>query len=223
MFAILPLAGLLSGNALAQDTLDIGMLKNEHVTVVQKMLYEKEGALEFGGHLGWMPFDTYTSTPIIAATGGLHLSETLGAEVALSGGYSLKNTNYKLIEGPAYGLSPDAYRYWSSFTANALWTPVYAKLAWRGSRVLHHDFYGLAGIGGSVEQSMMPDGAMAISPTLALGVGARIFLKSGNTLRLQVRDELLREKRVKTVDSQAYFLKQNVALTVGYTVMRKKG
>ena len=73
----------------------------------------------------------------------------------------------------------------------------------------------------SIEQAMMPDGAMAFAPTLGLGVGARIFLNSDRAIRIQVRDELLLEKRIKAVESQANFLKQNVSITVGYSILGK--
>ena len=83
--------GLLSiGTAQAQDAIEVGILQDSDVNVVQKMLYSKDGKLEFGGHLGWMPFDTYTTTPLLNITGTLHRSETAAMEVSIGGGYSLK-------------------------------------------------------------------------------------------------------------------------------------
>lgn len=217
------LAALASGSgAFAQETVDVGVIKNEDVHVVQKLLYPKEGRKELGVHLGWMPFDTYTTTPIASLTAAAHLSETFGVEVAAAGGYSFKNAAYKQLEGPAYGISPDAYRFLGSVLADAQWSPIYAKFNWRGARVLHHDFYGLGGLGLTAEQAMMPDHTMAWAPTAGLGLGARVFLQNGNALRLQIRDDVLIEKREKTEDSKGTFVKQNVAVTVGYAFLGGK-
>ena len=217
------LAGLLlGGTALAQDTVDVGVIKTEDIHVVQKLLYPKAGRTELGLHLGWMPFDTYTTTPLASFTAGKHLSELWGVEVAVAGGYSLKNTTYKQLEGPAYGIAPDAYRFLGSAMVDAQWSPIYAKFNWRGNQIFHHDLYGLAGAGLTVEQAMMPDNSMAFAPTVGLGVGARVFTHKGNAVRVQIRDDLLLEKRVKTVDSKGTFLKQNVAVTVGWSMLGKK-
>lgn len=215
-------AGLaLCGTAFAQETVDVGVIKTEDVHVVQKLLYPKAGRTELGAHLGWMPFDTYTTTPLASLTAGKHLSELWGLELVLAGGYSLKNSTYKQLEGPAYGIAPDAYRFLGSVLVDAQWSPVYAKFNWRGNRIFHHDLYALMGAGLTVEQAMMPDASMAFAPTVGLGVGARVFTHKGNAVRLQVRDDLLLEKRVKTVDSQGTFLKQNVAVTVGWSMLGK--
>ena len=215
--------GLLSiGTAQAQDAIEVGILQDSDVNVVQKMLYSKDGKLEFGGHLGWMPFDTYTTTPILNITGTLHQSETTAMEVSVGGGYSLKNANYKILESPTYGITPDAYRYLANILVDYQYSPVYAKINWLGRRVLHHDLYALAGLGATLEQAIMPDGAIAVAPGLGLGIGTRIFLKNGDALRIQIRDDILYQKRVKTVDSQAWFIKQNVSLSVGYVRLKER-
>jgi outer membrane beta-barrel protein len=211
--------GAAPATALAQETLDVGVLKNSDQAVVQKLLYPKEGTLELGGAVGWMPFDTYTTTPVVALRGVKHLSEELGAEIELSGGYSLKNHNYKLLETPAYGIQPDAYRFLGGVMADVQWSPIYAKMNWMGKNVVHHDVYGIAGLGGALEQAMMPDGTMTFSPGAGLGVGMRFFLGNGSVIRVQLRDDLLAQKRAKTGD---WFLKQNVGLTVGFSKLKAK-
>jgi len=204
-------------SASAQETLDVGVLKNSDRAIVQKLLYPKEGALELGGAVGWMPFDTYTTTPMVAVRGVQHLSEELGAELELSGGYSLKNHNYRLLETPAYGIQPDAYRFLAGLMANLQWSPVYAKMNWMGKNIIHHDVYGIAGVGGALEQAMMPDGSTTFSPGAGLGVGMRFFLGEGRIIRVQLRDDFLAQERVKTED---WFLKQNVSLTVGFSKLK---
>ena len=202
--------------------LDLGVLRNSDIRIVQKQIYQKAGRLECGAFVGWMPFDTFTTTPVAGLQGRMHLSESFAAELSVTGGYSLKNANFKLLEGPAYGITPDAYRFMTSVVADAQWSPIYGKMNWRGKKIVHYDTYGLAGAGLSVEQSMLPDQSMAFPPTVAVGAGMRFFLSQKSALRVQIRDDVLFEKRTKTEDSQAMFIKQNVALTVGYSMLGSK-
>lgn len=223
--AALAAVGLaLSAPAVAQDSpLDLGVLKQSDVKVVQKLLYGKEGRFEFGADLGWIPFDSYTTTPVVGVYGLKHFSEELGVEVAAHGGYSLENFTYKQLTSDAYGIAPDAYGHIADVAADLQWSPIYAKMNWRGNKVLHHDVYGLVGGVLSVEKALMPDGDVAFSPGASVGLGMRFFLNQNSALRVQIRDDLLIQKRVKTADTQGTFLKQNVLLTVGYSRLSKKG
>jgi len=208
--------------AFAQDSpVDVGVIKKSDRSVVQKMLYQKEGRMELGGHLGWMPFDTFTTTPLVAVSGAYHFNEEWGAELAIDGGLALENYSYRLLTSEAYGISPDAYGHMLGVGAHALWSPIYAKFSWRGKKVIHHDVYALGGTAFALEKALMPDGTTAFSPGLALGMGMRFYLNNQSTLRVQVKDDLLLQNRVKTEESQSKFLKQNVAVTVGYTRLLK--
>ena len=208
---LLLLAGLPSV-AHAQETIDLGVVKESDISVVQKLLYPKDGRSEIAVHLGLMPFDTYTTTPVLHVTYGSFLSETFGWEAMVGGGYGLKNASYLELESPAYAVSPDAYRYLAEVWGGVEWVPVYAKLNLAGARVIHHDIYFLGGGGLTIEQAFLPDHAIAPSPMVGLGMGARLFLKNGMTVRFQLRDDVLFQHRVKT---QSNHVKQNVALTVG--------
>lgn len=211
---------IFSLNASAQDTIDIGVLKDSEISVVQDLLYPKAKASELGGHLGMMPFDAFTLTPKAEFTYGKHLSETLGWEVAVGGGYSLKNRSYKTLESASYGITPDAYRYLGSVIGDVQYSPVYAKMNVLDT-ILHHDIFLIGGGGLTIEQSFMPDKDMSFSPTLALGIGARIFLPTGGIVRVQLRDDIMIQSRAKTQETQGSFLKQNTLLSVGYTLLRR--
>jgi len=204
--------------ASAQDAIDVGVLRNSDITVVQKMLYSKKGRNEVGAHFGLMPFDAYTTTPQVLISAEMHQPEVFAAGVQIGGGYSLKNATMRELEGPAYGIVPDAYRYLGSVIGNVQWSPIYAKMNWQGERVYHHDIFLLGGAGLTIEQAFMPDQSIAVAPTVAAGIGARIFTSTGNTIRVQLVDNILLEKRVKTADSQSLFIKQNAAISVGYTM-----
>ena len=226
MFASIAL--VLIGAAVGQDSVpppggpvDIGIVRDSDISVVQKLKYAKDGRTEFGIHAGVMPFDAYTFTPMAALSFGMHTSEAWMWEVALGGGYSLKNGTYKTLEGPAYGAAPDAYGYLGSALITAQWSPIYAKMNWQGNAVVHHDVYLLGGAGATLEQALLPDNSTAVAPTVALGLGFRLFLGEKNALRIQLQDNVLYEKRTKTEETQPYFIKQNVAVTVGYTFLGK--
>ena len=212
------LAAALSAPASAQETVDVGVIHPSDINVVQNLLYPKKDKKEFGLHVGAMPFDAYTITPMASLTGAMHTSESWGFELALGGGYGLKNQAYRELEGPAYAISPDAYRYLGSALIDAQWSPIYAKMNWQGNRVFHNDFYGLAGAGLTVEQAILPDNALAFAPTVGLGLGTRIFLSKSAALRVQIRDDVLAESRVKTGD---LFIKQNVGVSVGLVKLKE--
>jgi hypothetical protein len=69
---------------------------------------------------------------------------------------------------------------------------------------------------------MLPDASTSFPPGISLGVGMRFFLSQKSALRVQLRDDILFEKREKTEDSQSLFIKQNVGLTVGYSLLGSK-
>jgi outer membrane beta-barrel protein len=201
----------------ATGTVDIGVLADSDIRVVQKVLYTKEDRTELGAHLGIMPFDGFTFAPQLAVTGAIHPSETFGLEVQVGGGYGFKTARYALLESPSYGVAVEAYRYLASATATAQWAPVYAKMN-LGGKILHHDVYALAGAGLTVEQSVLPGGAIALAPTVPIGVGTRVWVGKTTALRFELRDNLMIERRAQ---SQTTAFKQNVALSVGVSTVGK--
>lgn len=220
--AILGLGVLLPGLALAEEPtakpLDLGMLKDREVSVVQKMLYPMSKRTEIGLHVGVLPLDAYTIAPMGNLTFGKHFSERVGAELALGGGYGFKTGTYKEMESPTYGIAPEAYRFLGRAVASLEWTPIYAKMNWKGTKVLHHNVYGVVGAGGSVEQSVLPSADIVICPTISAGAGMRVFTGKNSALRAEVRDDVLLERHVIAGDMG---IKQNVAFTLGLTFLSK--
>ncbi len=203
--------------AQAQQTIDIGVLRDNDVKVVQKLLYPKAKRMEFGGGLGWMPFDAYTTTPVFSGTAGYHFQESIGTELFLMAGIPMKNGTMKELEGPAYGVAPDAYGFQGAVMADFQWSPIYAKMNWMGRKVVHYDVFMSTGLGLTFERSMLPDKTKATAPTLGLGLGSRLFTGKGWALRFHLRDDIIREYRLKTADTKAWFLKQNVSLNIGFS------
>ena len=206
---------LLASLALADEPVDIGVLKNSDIRVVQKVLYKKEGRLELGAGLGVMPFDGFTVAPQLALSGTMHLSEKIGVELQVGGGYGLKTARYELLESAAYGVAVEAYRYLASVEADLQWTPIYAKMNLGNGTILHHDVYALLGAGLTLEQSVFPSADLAFAPTFPVGIGARIFLSDKLALKAEFRDNLMYEYRAT---SQTGAFKQNPAVMVGISM-----
>lgn len=210
---------ILAASALAESPVDLGVLQDSDVRVVQKVLYPKEKRTELGVHVGALPFDPFTVAPQVAATAGYHLSETLGAEVQLGAGYGLKTGQYKYLAGEEFGVAYEAYRYLASLQVDAQWSPIYAKMNLGNGVILHHDVYFLVGLGATLEQAVFPSGDFTVAPTFPVGVGMRVFRGERGAVRVELRDNLMIERRAQ---SQTTHFKQNAAVTVGYTLLGKK-
>jgi outer membrane beta-barrel protein len=215
----------MSQAALAQDSgvnaVDLGVLQNSELHVVQKMLYSKEGKTEVSISAGLIPFDPYTTAPKVELTFGKHLSESLGWAVQLGLGYGLKSRAYRELDSAAYGKVPEAYRYLGSITAGVQLSPIYAKLAWQGEKIYHHDIYIPIVAGLTVERLAEPQlaetslEAFAFGPTVGAGVGARVFLPSGQMIRVEARDDIVVQRRQA---SDSWRIKQNFGIYVGISL-----
>ena len=204
--------------AFSQDTVEIGVIRDEDIHVVQRMLYPKEQRSELGLHLGVMPFDAYLTTPNGQLTFDYHLNEGLAIAVAAGGGYGLSTPTLTELQSPVYNVSPDAYRYLGSALVGVQWSPIYAKMNLNGARVVHYDLYATAKGGVSYEQSILPKGGSTMAPTISLGLGSRFFTAGRATIRAEVRDDVLIEPRQLTSD---IYIKQNINMLVGVTLLSK--
>jgi outer membrane beta-barrel protein len=214
MFYALTTLLLLTAPSQAQDTLEIGVIRNDDIHVVQRMLYPKANRSEFGLHVGLMPFDPYLTTPNLQVSYTKHIKERLGISVVAGGGYGLKTGAYRTLESPAFSVAPYAYRYLGSLLAGVEWAPIYAKMNVDGANIVHYDIYGAARLGVTAEQSVVPAGGFAVGPTLSPAIGSRLFLGERTTLRVEFRDDVLVERRKLT---QSTHIKQNANVTVGMT------
>jgi outer membrane beta-barrel protein len=200
------------GLALAQDTVDIGVIRDEDITVVQKLIYPKDNRTEFGLHLGVMPFDAYLTTPNAQISFNSHFNEKVSLSFIGGGGWGFKTGTYKTLESPAFGVAPYAYRYLGSALIGLEWSPIYAKLNWQGGRVVHFDVYLAGRVGATLEQSVIPAGGWGIGPTASPGIGGRFFIGKSTAVRAELRDDLLFEYRELT---SSWEFKQNANVTLG--------
>jgi len=207
-----------SGLAIAQETVEIGVIRDEDITVVQRMLYPKVDRNEMGIHLGIMPFDPYLTTPNAQFTFTRHLTDKVGFSAVAGGGYGFKTNVYKLLESPTFGVAPYAYRYLGALLVGVEYSPIYAKMNLNGARVYHFDLYGVARGGLTVEQSVLPDGDLAFGPTLSPGLGMRLFVGKNTALRVEFRDDVVIERRSIT---QSTHVKQNANVSFGLVFLSK--
>lgn len=212
------ISALLLSTAFAQETLDLGRISDDDITVVQKVLFPKEGRTELGVHLGVMPFDPFLVTPNLQLSFESHQSDRLALSVLVGGGYGLQNSVARQLGSPAYGVRPFAYRYLGSALAGVQYAPVYAKMNLNGANVVHFDIYGTLRGGLTLERSIIPDGSFALGPTVSPGVGMRFWWKANTALRFEVRDDVLLERRALT---RSWHIKQNAGITLGITTLSK--
>lgn len=206
---------LASTAAMAQDTVEIGVLKDSEMRVVQDILHPKDGATEIGFHVGWMPFDPLVTTPELQISFDKHLSEEVSVSVLVGGGYGMKTARYRELEEPPVGVAPYAFRYLASALAGVEWSPVYAKAALGGKKVVHFDIYGVARGGATLEQSVIPGGGITVAPTVSLGIGSRVFTGKSGAIRIEFRDDLMVQYRKAT---SSWNFKQNAGFTIGYSM-----
>ncbi len=209
-------AWLITTLALAQEALDVGVIRESDMAVVQKNLYPKAGRTEVSIQAGVMPFDAWLTTPNLQLGFDYHTSETIALSAAFGGGYGFKTAPYRELESPAFGAAPYAFRYLGSALVGAEWSPVYAKMAWNGAKVVHFDIFGTARGGVSVESSVIPAGGLAIAPTLSPGLGMRFFVGEKLAIRAEFRDDLLLEYRSIT---ESFALKQNANVSLGVSIL----
>lgn len=215
--SLIGLMGLTTA-AQAQEMVEIGALRNDDIAVVQDVLYPKAKRSEFGGHLGWMPFDPLVTTPNAQFSFDKHFSESWSFSLWAGGGYGLKTLRYAELEGPAIGVAPYAFRYLGSLLAGGAWAPIYGKMAFGGTKVVHYDLHFLAMAGATAEASVIPGGGFAVSPTVSLGLGARFFVKENLAVRFTLRDDMMLQYRKLT---QNWNFKQNAGITLGITAFTK--
>ena len=87
------LIAALSSLAFAQETVDLGTLRNEEIRVVQKVLYPKKDRMEVGFQFGATAFDPYMKAPKLQLTAAKHNSESLAYEVQIGAGYGIGTVN----------------------------------------------------------------------------------------------------------------------------------
>lgn len=199
---------------------EVGVLKNEDVAVVQKILYPHQGRTELGFSLAGHFFDPY----VIGVQGGFDMThffkETAGLHIRVCGGYGGSNQHHQdltgnIFESVGYTLGNDARRLLAGFTIAAELIPAYSKHNFFGKRVVHNDFYVLLGgtiyIGQGVLDRSLDVTQLRIVPGPMFGVGVRVFTGPKLNVSLDIRDNVSFEKRAF---SNTLGIRNNVVVAV---------
>ena len=181
---------------------EVGVLANEDIRVVQKMIYVKKGHHEVGFMLTTQPWDAYTGGVMLGFNATLNPAENIGVEFMLQGGYGFANGHYRdvsflgtNIRGELTGLAADARRQLAGGSINLVWSPIYAKLAWGTKAVVHFDVYGTIGVHGYLTQQLDVDGGLGAAAGPSLGIGLKFFLSRMAALKIDLRDHISLESR----------------------------
>lgn len=200
--------------ASAQEAVEIGVLKDTDMQVVQNVLFPKKGALEIGGHIGWLPFDSLITTPKAELSIDKHFTENLALTVMLGGGYGIKTAQYNELAGPRYGVEPYVLRYLGSALVGVSWAPIYGKFSANGRKVVHYDMHFTLRGGATLLQSVLGDATVTAAPTVAIGVGGRFFVREDLAVRAEVRDDLMVQYRSQT---SSWEFAHHLGITLGVT------
>jgi len=181
---------------------EVGVLRNEDVRVVQKNLYVKRGHHEIGFMLSTQPWDPYTLGLMLGFDLTLNPTENLGMEIMVQGGYGWGNGHWQDVTflgnsagGNLTSLGSDAAKQLVGGSVNLVWSPIYAKLAWGRSKVIHFDVYGTLGAHGYLAQRLEADAGFRAIVGPSVGIGLKFFLSPKVALKVDLRDHISIEKR----------------------------
>lgn len=226
---LLPLLGLLvslapspaqAGGHPATQALDELQGKKAQLTVIQNKFFVKQNRFEVAPVVGYVPNNTFVSSPVGGMFLAYHFSETFAAEASIlygvpTGDGGIKNLTQTLV-GIAYEgdnetkFTQPLDRLELGAIFDARLAPVYGKINLLGEAVLNFDFYATIGVGllmiskdeASVNK-FYADGVEGAEPATGmqsppsvpmvagnLGVGFDFFLTQGIALKIDARSLL---------------------------------
>jgi outer membrane beta-barrel protein len=210
---------------------DVGVLRNEDVRVVQKNLFVKKDRPELGFMILGQPWDVYVGGVMAGFNLTLNPAEQAGFELMVQGGYGWGTGHFRDVSylgqsagGALTGLASDAARELLGGSVNLVLSPIYAKLAWGGRRVLHFDVYLTLGGHGFLAQRLDPRAVGANGSDLrglagpSLGAGLKFFLSQKTALKIDLRDHMSFEVREYT---GRFTLRNNWQIGIGLAFYTK--
>ena len=205
---------------------EVGVLRNEDVRVVQKNLYVKRNHHEVGFLLSTQVFDPYASGLMLGFDVTFNPSERIGIELMVQGGYGWGTSHWQDVTylgssagGQLTSLGSDASRQLVGGSANVVWSPIYAKLAWGTRKVVHFDLYATLGAHGFLGQRLEADAGFRGIVGPSVGIGTKFFLSRKVALKIDLRDHISLETRTYTGKFTA---RNNVQLGIGLAIFTGK-
>jgi outer membrane beta-barrel protein len=177
--------------------------EHEVSAVVRNKLYYKGGRIEISALGGTMPYDSSVAHFSLGMRATWHISDHLAWEIIDAQLMFPSLTSYATNLASANGLpSIQLLKINQSFTSNIIFSPIYGKIRFFGSSVLHFDLYMALGFGGInreiVNVSAPSTGAPAVvasvgnafDPVVDFGIGAKFFVNNSIGIVLDLRDYL---------------------------------
>jgi outer membrane beta-barrel protein len=176
------------------DDLNEFWAKQRQVRVLQRRLYEKDGDFQLSLGAGVIPNDPFVTYYPIVLRAGYYVTESISLEA--SGSYigtALQADSdlggFLRDEGDYNVFLRDKQRWRGNVVA--LWSPIYGKFAFAGTKLAHFDWFFGAGFGVLGADSPSQDNLSAdeskLKPEAIIATGWNIHLTQRWALRLDVR------------------------------------
>lgn len=186
-----------AGPTLEQD-LDTFWAEQRRVRVLQRRLYETDGDFQLTLYVGVVPNDPFINYYPIGGRFGYHITESIAVELA--GSYMIdSNTDLADFldrEGDVSVFLRDVQKWRANFTV--LWSPIYGKFSFLGTKLAHFDWFFGAGVG--VLGAENPDAdnlnefSVGVKPEVALATGWNLHLHQRWALRLDYRQFIFQKE-----------------------------
>lgn len=182
---------------LEQD-LDTFWAEQRRVRVLQRRLYQTDGEFQLTLYAGVVPNDPFLKYFPLGGRFGYHLSESIAVE--LSGAYML-DTQTELAdfldeEGDVSVFLRDIQKWRANIAV--LWSPIYGKFSFLGTKLAHFDWYFGAGVGVlGAENSPSNDLAnftVGVKPEVVLATGWNLHLHQNWALRIDYRQFIFQKE-----------------------------
>lgn len=179
--------------------------KDEDYSVIQNRLYSKSGKLSFTGSLGTLVNDPFAQDKPYAVGIGYYFNEDFGIEATYLGSSAKGSDSVTEFKSVAAGTSPNYNLPGNAYTLSAVYTPLYAKLAFMNWAIMYFDMGFTLGLGMTEYQQMTQlAGAAAgtdvktkkTSPHLEIGVMQQLFLSKNFAFRVDFKNSFMNQEIV---------------------------
>jgi outer membrane beta-barrel protein len=154
----------------------------DRVKAVQRRGFLKRGRLELGANLPVTVNDAFFQKVGASGRLGYHFRESFA--LMLRGGWYWPVRTGRIREGKvAFSSQLLSSQIDGQLMLDAMWSPVYGKVAWLGKRIVHFDLFFLAGFGGV--WSATSGAPRNLGPHLAADVGTGLRFYPADWLALE--------------------------------------
>lgn len=141
-----------------------------------------------------------------------HISEAFAVQGMVT--YTLDPLNVATDNAGYYGTRPDATIPFAGkrtflFGADFCWSPVYGKVSLAAEYIMHFDTYIMGGIGG-IGGDLGKDSSYGLGFAGTLGLGLRVFFNRTFALKLELKDYMVFNDKVKLFDDPEATTKSDV-------------